>query len=296
MSQVVLYHGNCYDGFCAAWVLKRNHWPDATYMPISYGDPVPWEEIDGNDVIVVDFSFKRDVMLEVIRRANDCVVLDHHKTAEVELEGIPECVFHMHKSGGRLAWEHCSSGPAPKLVQYTEDRDLWRFGKRLSREVNMAIRSYPMDFETWDALERTFDAFGDTALVDEGAAILRFQEQYFAAMKALIRRVFVPAPLDGADGFWVPCVNAPYFSISDLLNSICEEEQEAGRPPIAMGWYQSKDGSLIYSLRSKGEIDVSEPAAHFGGGGHKNAAGFSAIDFVWTKVMLGESIEASPIA
>ena len=36
------------------------------------------------------------------------------------------------------------------------------------------------------------------------------------------------------------------------------------------------DGHFKGSLRSRGRVDVSEIAAHFGGGGHHNAAGFVA--------------------
>ncbi|NIV11578.1 MAG: bifunctional oligoribonuclease/PAP phosphatase NrnA, partial [Aliifodinibius sp.] len=31
---------------------------------------------------------------------------------------------------------------------------------------------------------------------------------------------------------------------------------------------------VVYSLRSRGDFDVSALAERFGGGGHKNAAGF----------------------
>ena len=34
-------------------------------------------------------------------------------------------------------------------------------------------------------------------------------------------------------------------------------------------------GTTRVSLRSKGEVDVRSVAASFGGGGHRNAAGFS---------------------
>lgn len=39
---------------------------------------------------------------------------------------------------------------------------------------------------------------------------------------------------------------------------------------------QKPDGSIKVSLRSRGEVDVERIARHHGGGGHRNAAGFSA--------------------
>ena len=42
----------------------------------------------------------------------------------------------------------------------------------------------------------------------------------------------------------------------------------------ALIWYVSQDNKVKCSLRSNGDYDVSAIAKAFGGGGHKNAAGF----------------------
>lgn len=283
--RTVLYHANCYDGFCAAWLIHKHHWPDADFHPINYSDPVPWEKIDGADVIIADFSFKRPVMLEIRKRALTLVVLDHHKTAQAELKGLDFCTFDMAKSGGRLTWEWISEQrdwpdgflDVPRLVEFTEDRDLWRWAIQDSQEINMGIRSYPMDFKTWDYLEEHLKR---GVLRQEGAAILRFQGQYIDAARNFIRRVEVDLKGDG-EQHEVPFVNAPYFSISDLLNALCEDEQKAGRLPMAIAWFQRKDRKYQYSLRSIGEVDVSEFARRHGGGGHKNAAGFESDVLLW---------------
>ncbi|HEY7213306.1 MAG TPA: DHHA1 domain-containing protein, partial [Thermoanaerobaculia bacterium] len=38
---------------------------------------------------------------------------------------------------------------------------------------------------------------------------------------------------------------------------------------------EREDGSHKVSLRSRGEVDVEKIARHYGGGGHRNAAGFT---------------------
>jgi len=38
---------------------------------------------------------------------------------------------------------------------------------------------------------------------------------------------------------------------------------------------RERDGQVKVSLRGKGDVDVSAIAAKFGGGGHRNAAGFT---------------------
>ena len=86
MRTIVIYHGGCWDGFCAAWLL-RGRYPDAEFIPARYGDPAPMEKMAGSRVFVVDFSYPRNVLIEMHRLAYSLVVLDHHKTAQKDLEG-----------------------------------------------------------------------------------------------------------------------------------------------------------------------------------------------------------------
>ena len=70
-------------------------------------------------------------------------------------------------------------------------------------------------------------------------------------------------------GYRVPVVNAPYIFASELAGALAE-----GHPFAATYYFNGKEE--VWSLRSRGEsgIDVSEIAQQYGGGGHKNAAGF----------------------
>jgi len=63
---LVIYHGACRDGFCAAWCVWRRM-PGAEFVPAMYGNPPP--DVDGRDVVIVDFSYDRALMDEMDRRA-----------------------------------------------------------------------------------------------------------------------------------------------------------------------------------------------------------------------------------
>ena len=116
MKFLVIYHAGCSDGFCAAWLFHKA-FPEADFHAAHYGTPPP--DVAGKDVYIVDFSYKRDVMLRIIDQARRVCVLDHHKTAEEDLALLPSCSleewvslkgkvriqFDRSKSGGRLAWE-----------------------------------------------------------------------------------------------------------------------------------------------------------------------------------------------
>lgn len=272
---MVLYHANCADGFCAAW-LCHLAWPDAEFVPVRYGQSPP--DVSGKDVLVVDFSYKREILLAMHECANSLVVLDHHKTAQEDLDGLDFCTFDLEKSGARLAWDYLAgrgllpshiggqwTGGGPHwIVRYVEDRDLGRIFDGTStlgrsREVNAALSSYPQDFQMWDVL-----SWGTTSsLRDEGEAILRYQEKVVDDHVRNAREVSLA-------GHRVLSVNATAL-FSEIGNNLAE-----GRP-FSVCYFVRQDGKIQVSLRSRdGGVDVSEVARMFGGGGHPRAAGFTA--------------------
>lgn len=285
----VIYHGGgCFDGFCAAW-LFRTAFPDAELVPAQHGDAPP--DVTGKEVYVVDFSYRRSLMLHMVAQCRgNLVVLDHHKTAEAELSGLcrdcdrdaldrfPLVAFDQRKSGARLAWEHLYANRllpapwldseytisvAPWLVDYTEDRDLWLWKLPKSREINAALRSHPFDFALWERLrqlDRTA-SIEESRLVDDGRAILRAEAQVVATHVRNATEVEI-------DGHKVLAVNAT------TLTSEIAGELAAGRP-FGACYFDRADGFRVWSLRSRdGAVDVSEVAKKRGGGGHRNAAGF----------------------
>lgn len=289
LPPVVVYHGGgCFDGFCCAWLFSKA-FPDATFIAAQYGTEPP--DVTGRRVFVADFSYKRDVLRAMCKAAKSVTLIDHHRTAQADLDGFadecerlygfprPTVVFDMGKSGGRLVWEFLygnrmlpddwlatnvscySLGVAPWLVDYTEDRDLWRWALPQSREINAALRSYPLDFDTWDMLHergRAGELFG---LAVEGRAILRAEERTIATHVRNAREVDI-------DGHKVLAVNAT------TLHSEIAGELAKGRP-FGVCYFDRGDGRRQYSLRSRdGGVDVSEVAKRRGGGGHKQAAGY----------------------
>ena len=55
---VCIYHGNCADGFGAAWVVRKAI-GEIEFHPGTYGQPPP--DVTGKDVVMVDFSYKPEV-------------------------------------------------------------------------------------------------------------------------------------------------------------------------------------------------------------------------------------------
>lgn len=263
-SPICIYHANCLDGFTAAWAVWRKH-PHSEFVAASYGDAPP--DVTGRDVFIVDFSYKRDVLLAMAKSARSILILDHHKTAAAELVDLPanvEAVFDMHKSGAHLAWEWFHPRTPPSLlVEHVEDRDLWRFEIPNTAEFNAYLFSLDFEFETWeDIADRVRDADDYDLMIDIGAALERKHDKDARAI------INAGTYLSRIDGYEVPCVNAPPMFASKIGHILSADYE------FAATYYDTRD-HRIYSLRSSERgLDVSEIAKKYGGGGHKHAAGF----------------------
>jgi oligoribonuclease NrnB/cAMP/cGMP phosphodiesterase (DHH superfamily) len=260
---IVIYHKGCTDGFTAAWLSWRT-WPDAEFIPVSYGEE-PTINVKDKSVLMVDFSFKRPILEKMAAEATEILVLDHHKSAQADLEDLPYCIFDMEESGASLMWQYIIDHALmdedvalweeiDTLVNYVRDRDLWLFEMPDSEEVHAAIDSYRRTFENWDYLL-------EADLLGEGTSILRYQEQVMGVLTQNIRTTRIA-------GYNVPTLNSATLQ-SELGNMLCEDY------PFAAIWYMKGDGRINYSLRSNDRgVDVSNIAKLFGGGGHQHAAGF----------------------
>ena len=255
---VVIYHADCTDGFgsaYSAWKLLGNR---AEYYACKHGQKPP--DVKDKNVVILDFSFDNATTKQMIKSANELLVIDHHKSAVVELHDISNTIFDMNKSGATLAWEFFHPGKeAPKFIQYITDRDLWRWELPYSKEFSAAFDMVPYDFEEFEKFED--DSVFDDA-VKRGSYILAYS-------KTVIKKVCDKAASRKIDGKSVLVVNSSHWmsEIGARLAPDCD---------IAMIWYYDHNGKIIkVSLRAfHDKIDVSEVSKKHGGGGHKKAAGF----------------------
>lgn len=318
----VLYHANCADGFgaaFAAWLHFKKE-PDCavSYIPVQYGQPPP-KMLPGADVYILDFSYPAKVLLELAREQNKIVVLDHHATAQSDLSLDAFCQvlpmnkedliadastppdglmhvqniairFDMQKSGAVLAWEFFHPNePVPLMLQYIQDRDLWKFEMINSRAVSAYLQTRDWDFNLWEYLMREYDR-PDTRqeIFRAGAACLKLKDQMIEAMAqhahAMLfdmntvppRIVWSTSPECFAGQFIVPVVNATCF-FSEVGERILQLRPEA---KFAAYYLDRGDGKRQWGLRSRPDFDCSAIAKAFGGGGHKQASGFTA-DMPW---------------
>ncbi len=262
----IIYHKNCTDGLGAAlairvWLKKRGELDQATFQTAQYGDPAP-DDVAGQDVFIVDFSYPREDLLTMYYQAKNLTVIDHHVTAQETLADLDFCIFDMNKSGCILTWEYLFPNlPPPPLFEYLQDRDLWKWELPQSQEVNAALRSYKPFLDEWEAF-MTYGAIN--RLKKEGIAILRYQQRQIEMVLS-----HKPWPMVEIDGTRVPCINSTTL-ISEIGNELSKEF------PFAACYFDTNDGKRVFSLRSNPDgANVADIAKKYGGGGHPRAAGFS---------------------
>ncbi|EPX83728.1 phosphohydrolase (DHH superfamily) [Salipiger mucosus DSM 16094] len=242
-------------------------------------------------MIMVDFSYNAETLTAMNDECRSMLVLDHHKSAGKELEGTirkqtdrsamenwmvairedsrhasPIGIFDMDRSGARLAWDVLFySMTAPALVEYVEDRDLWRHELPDTQAINQYIMSFDQTFQNWSRMDAALNEDRSKAIA-QGEAILR---QKNLDMESVVLEARRRMTLFGYD---VPVVNAPHYMASDIARKLFD-----GSPFVAI-YYDLADGRK-FSLRAPDEssVDVSELASTFdNGGGHAKAAGFTA--------------------
>lgn len=171
-----------------------------------------------------------------------------------------------------------------KFVELVEDRDLWRFKygdetkflfsalcARLNHIVNDSNSKIPMMAEYFFRLDE---------LLSEGKLLIEEDNKYISKMieKGVIKEV--NEEIKQVSGF----ENSKLFYVEAETFKLCSEVGNE-----ALNKFSEIDFSLLvypeknqfneivykYSLRSRNNKDVSEIGKKFGGGGHKQAAGFT---------------------
>lgn len=274
----VLYDGHDNDGFGSAWATWKRFGAAAVYVPVRHGDPNPPAEAHAATMVyVLDFSYGIDRIADLAQSGVCVTLIDHHKTSRQVCDRIDAMVAadpakraflrYVHdtdKSAAVLTWEYMHETPPPMLLQYVQDRDLWKWELPHSRKYSAAISLVPKTFAAWDTLATSLDERrGSEVLAYNGGIVLDYERKQIDTLVA-------KADLTRIGGHEVYCVNTPFHQ-SEVGEALCFKDTSR---PFAATWFERGDGARVYSLRSRGEFDVSVLAGAFGGGGHPRAAGF----------------------
>lgn len=297
---LVIFHKDCFDGFTAAWVFRKFMGEDVEYHAAAHGTEPP--DTKGRRVWLLDFCYDRETMItKVIIPSMRTTVWDHHKTSEAALDKILEevaargvqryydkVIFDMNRSGAGITYDELEAARGRKIgrhepryngmrkdwiIDYIEDRDLWRFKHPRSEAVSAWISTVPMTMEDWDELA----AKDVQKVADMGEAIRIYIANYS-------NKICEHATYRQLGGYVVPVINVPYMNSSEHIGLLADLHPES---PFAAGFFLRGDGAWQFGLRARNtDFDVSEVAKGYvfngkPGGGHAAAAGFQCHTLPW---------------
>ena len=275
---VVIYHHPCSDGtgsgFCA-WKYLKNKFPDreVKYYPMSIGASPP-NGLEGKNVLICDYSYRKEILLDLLKKVNKLLVIDHHKSAEKDLVDIDDKykIFRMDYSGAALTWHYFfAPAPPPLMISYIQDRDIWT--KKLSNTDDFAswFHTLPFEFEEYDKY------IDDNLLLEmikvKGISFGELNDYYIKQSVSFAVPKFCK-------------IKDKYYFVAYVNSSVCKSDVGNkifdALPLIdfsAIYSVNDHNNSTSFSLRSTDKhADVAEIAFSLSGGGHSCASGMTTYD------------------
>ncbi len=258
---VVLYHAECPDGFAAAYSAWKKFGDEADYIGVHHNTPPP-EEIYGKEVYTVDYSYKLDIVKEILPKVKSLMIIDHHVTNQEQVK-LVNGIYDINHSGGVLSWMYFHPGePVPQLLKHVEDIDIWTFKLKNTAEIAEMINIYDFDFHLWDKIVKECETEeGIKKYICEGDVLIR-------KLHHSVKKIINNAEIINFEGYDCLLANSILYT-SQVGNELAKK-----MPPIGLVWSR-RNNKIVVSLRSDGSVDVSKLAEKYGGGGHHDTSGFS---------------------
>jgi uncharacterized protein len=288
MTTKIIYHQikegvDCPDGLAAAWVAHKYYGKSKIIGCWYQCIPEDLPKFEKGDLaVIVDFSFPAEILQAWSDAGVEILLIDHHKTAMEHLGDVSNFAEHfkgkinfdMNECGATLAWKHFfPDKTVPLFLEYVKDRDLWNKTLPNSDAIHEIIAKLGRSFELYDLL-KNYGMSEFSVLGELGNVLLAPKRR---AIAAIADRAITSTTLAHKD---IPIVILAKDGSEDRLTSdICEELYVNRYPEALFVACQASDGA--WSLRSNknnadGGFDVGALAKTYGGGGHRNAAGFRA--------------------
>lgn len=260
---VVIYHIDCADGFGGAWAAWKYFGNKAEYVAIEPGSR-PVAGLRNKEIYLIDVSYRERDLRKLIKLNKRVTAIDHHVSAQPFTKMTQHYSYAIGHSGAVLAWKYFHpKSNAPRALRHIEDFDLWKFKLPYTKEITAFLDLFNFEFKTWSRLIAMLDQpRGFKKAVAMGKIVLAHES------KLVERLVSVNAEPVKFEGHKILAVNSPQFC-SEIGNALYKMT-----PPIGIVWSE-RAGQIDVSLRSDGSVDVAKIAVKYGGGGHRQASGFS---------------------
>lgn len=272
-----IYHIADHDGKGSAAIV-RSVYPEIEFLGLNHDMEIPFEDIKKHDkIIVCDISLPLDFMFE-LSQTRDFTWIDHHASVIKEYEKAMAEGQHQPLKGLRrigtaaicLTWEYFyPQKPLPEGVKLLGLNDIYDLRDPRVRPFEYAFQSLgvnrPTD-TTWSEL--LSERLNIEEMVAKGQAILSWIK---IRNIRLVRSMAFESEYMGLKCI---CANMPqgYSEFFDSLPNLDDYD-------FMCNFFMNKRNRWNLSFyTAKDNVDVSQIAATFGGGGHVKAAGASKLE------------------
>lgn len=258
---VILYHDDL-DGFGSAWAAWKKFGNKADYLAVDFGKPMP-VGLKNKEIYVLDFCYPEAETKALLKNNKKVMVIDHHITQKDIVKNLKEYIWDIKRAGCVLSWQYFHPGKKiPKLIEYVEGIDLFNFKLKNTREITLFMESLPRDFKEWSRVASGMENKNKfSEYLKKGKVIAGFSRKIIE----IIASNYQDAIFEGKRA---SVVNSPIFN-SEIGHYLLNKTKK----PVVAIW-SLKNGQISVSLRSTKKVDVSKIAQKYGGGGHRQAAGF----------------------
>lgn len=292
MKNVVIYHRADFDGIFCREIARKFLPEDTEFIGWDYGDQVP--EVPQDCVLYI-----LDLSVPELMGHNGLLWIDHHKTAidaysqdipGYRIDGVAAC---------RLAWQwftrngNCPDALPnreqfftrtviePIAVRLAGEYDVWDKRDPDAEVFQFGLRSVELTSHIWrqlldDTLPNALEGTGNewttswlatNHLLQNGKLLQRYQIE---CDKSVMQRSFLVA----FEGLKFLALNtARCNSLTFAVKDVNETGHDA---LLGFVWNGKEYAVSLYHAKHRTELDLSEIAKKYGGGGHRGACGFRA--------------------
>ena len=295
-AEVVFYHMHCRDGALAAAVLQQVA-PGCVCVP-AWRDEVPQSapDITGKIVVYVDLTPAPSVLAEVLARARDVFVLDHHESVRMTLATMMRPTsyrFDLKECGATLAWQwahgddEAALAAPPEFMLYVKALDLFDWSALARRDPDAMYVSRAIEaIVAPDVTTMLGILSSTTAMAGIRAQSVTINE----LIDAQIDRCLGPVEyytLSARPHARLVVVNSQHF-----VNWIAHRLYTTRDVTLVWAWYRHGPSRKIrVMLRSNGSFNCQMYARMYNGGGHASSASFLCNSF---DEMLGHMYTPGP--
>lgn len=289
---VVIYHRADFDGIFCREIAKK-FLPNAELIGWDYGDPAPTPDVVSAD----DQLYMLDISVEGLMGHPKLIWIDHHKSSmEKWTSDIPGYRIPGYRIDGvaacRLAWQWFNRPKddeaypiialkkedyinrllsEPLAVRLAGEYDIWDKRDERTDVFQFGLRSRELTDVTWkyllgeDAMAAQ-DCIDD--LLEDGALLQRYQRETDASV--VNYRSFIQE-FEGLKFLALTTARC------NSLTFAAKDVPETGHDGLMAFYWNGKAWNFsLYHANHRKELDLSQIAVKYGGGGHKGACGFRA--------------------